>query len=128
MFPSPSDDTPRLAEMRADSVDLRAWAQLLAQRLGGALQKVSLFGSRARLEHRTRSDVDVLVVLEPCERSHRDVVQESALEWELEHNLDLSLRVFGKSEYTRLSQGAEPFWRNVARDEKQLWPTISTNE
>lgn len=128
MFPSPSDDSPRSAELHVHSLDLRPWAQLLAQRLGGALQKVSLFGSRARGDHRTRSDVDVLVVLEPCERSQRDVVQETALEWELEHNLDLSLRVFGKSEYTRLSQGTEPFWRNVARDEKQLWPTISTNE
>ncbi len=108
--------------------DLSAWVQLLANRLGPALARVSLFGSRARGTHRERSDIDLLVVLDPCDRAQRDVVQNAALEWELEHNLDLSLRVLSQPEYKRLSRGPEPFWQNLARDARQLWPTISTNE
>lgn len=108
--------------------EIQAWVQLLAGKLGPALERVSLFGSRARGTHGTRSDIDLLVLLEPCDRTHRDVLQDAALEWELMHNLDLSILVLSKSEYARLSRGVEPFWRNFARDEKQLWPTTSTNE
>lgn len=50
------------------------------------------------------------------------------MEWELEHDLDLSLRVLSQAEYARLSEGPELFWRNLARDEQQLCPTIFTKE
>lgn len=120
MFSTVDDDAHRACSTApAVPLGLSTWLEQLAVRLGPALKKVSLFGSRARGTHRTRSDIDLLVLLEPCQRPQRDVVQDTTLEWELEHNLDLSLRVFSESEFAQLSNGVDPFWRNLARDEKQ---------
>ncbi|MEK6607821.1 MAG: nucleotidyltransferase domain-containing protein [Myxococcota bacterium] len=55
--------------------------------------RLSLFGSRTRGDHRTRSDFDLMVVLARADRDARSAVPRLATEFELDRNLDLSTKI-----------------------------------
>lgn len=101
------------------------FAEALAERLGDDLVQVALFGSRARGDARWRSDYDLLVVLRSASRESRDAVHRLATRLELDHNVDLSIKVLDRERFEQLQRSSPRFWRNYARDEKILWPRTS---
>jgi predicted nucleotidyltransferase len=113
----------------SDSADLdlaSRFAAALRARLGAKLKRVSLFGSRARRQHRFRSDYDLMVVVAHPEGAIRSIVHDQATRWELERNVSLSTKILGEA-VQRLASTGENFWQNFRRDELLLWPTNSTN-
>lgn len=103
------------------------YAERLAGRLGENLQRVSLFGSRARGEGRPRSDFDLMVVLRRASGEQRRAVHALANELELEHEygIDFSTKITDGERFERLRHSALPFWQRFNRDEKVLWPPTS---
>ena len=101
------------------------FAEALAERIGDELVQVALFGSRARGEARWRSDYDLMVVLRSASGKARDEVHGLATTLELEHNVDLSIKILDRERFEQLRQSSPGFWRNYARDERVLWPRTS---
>jgi predicted nucleotidyltransferase len=102
------------------------YARTLAERLGDELVRVSLFGSRARGDHRPSSDFDLMIVLRQAGGEARSAVHLLAVEVELEHQVDLSTKVLRLADFDRLASSSLPFWRRFRRDERILWPTAAS--
>jgi len=98
------------------------FAEILAGRLGEELVQVALFGSRARGDARWRSDYDLMVVLRNASRKSKDTIHRLATRLELDHNVDLSIKILDRERFGQLRQSSPGFWRNYAQDEKLLWP------
>ena len=50
----------------------------------------------------------------------------SATEIELDENVDLSTKIVDLPRFNRLRVSASPFWRSFARDERVLWPKMTS--
>jgi predicted nucleotidyltransferase len=110
----------------ATGTDLaEAFADALAGRLGSNLVRVSLFGSRARGEHRRRSDYDLMIVLRRASAEARSTIHRLAAEWELERSIDLSTKVTDADTFEHLKASGLAFWSNFRRDERILWPATN---
>jgi predicted nucleotidyltransferase len=101
----------------------RQFAESLSRDFGGALVRVSLFGSRARRDHGMHSDFDLLIVLQEPTGDDRSRIHLRALALELERSVDLSTKILSAADFRRLRVSAEPFWSAFERDEQVLWPT-----
>ena len=79
-----------------------------------------LFGSRARGDHRTDSDYDILLIVQRRSPALRDVLYESVLETLLTHGRLISLKVFDEQEFARLERLGTPFTRRVRAEGQPL--------
>lgn len=79
-----------------------------------------LFGSRARGDHRTHSDYDVLVVVSRKSPALLDVLYESVLQVLLDHGRLVSLKVFEEQQFARLQRLGTPFCRRMAMEGQPL--------
>jgi predicted nucleotidyltransferase len=82
---------------------------------------VQLFGSKARGDATSESDMDVLVVMRRDEPEPIDALYDLLLDACLSHNVYISLKVFSEAEYERLNHPRTPFMQNVVGEEVALW-------
>lgn len=92
----------------------REYARRLKQELGPRLVEVRVFGSRARGDHRTDSDLDLFVLVDRADRPTRNVATDLATDLNLERGFEpfLAPLVMDEPEF-ELLQGRE---RRLARD------------
>ena len=91
------------------------FARRVTDVLGGAVHQIILYGSTARGEATETSDVDVLIVLtEPTERIHRDVISTHAFEVGLEYDVAISYHIQSKDRFD--SRQHSPFLQNILQD------------
>lgn len=77
------------------------------------ITRVILFGSRARGEHRTDSDYDLLIVVPRKDDHLIDGLYEGVMDVLLAHGRLISLKVFPDEEFERLTQLQTPFMQRV---------------
>ena len=75
-----------------------------------------LFGSRARRDHRTDSDYELLVVVPGKDPALRDVLYDAVMDVLLAHGRVVSLKVLEEREYERLRALGTPFMKRVAEE------------
>lgn len=93
---------------------LQTFVRRLQSTYQSQIRQVSLFGSKARGESNTDSDVDVLVIVNQDDRSLRRDIIDIASDVSLEYDILLSPRVISEGRW-RARQGFS-LYRNIARD------------
>ncbi len=84
------------------------------------IRTLLLFGSRARGDHKTHSDYDVLVVVSHKSPALLDVLYESVLQVLLDHGRLVSLKIFEEQQFARLQRLGTPFARRIALEGQPL--------
>ena len=96
--------------------------------LGGNLEQVILYGSRARGDEDPDSDLDVLVVVRDYGRSERETIHRIAyqLMWDREFQPLISLNIIDLEHYLLLRAAGSSYLGNILREGKPLWPIGGT--
>ena len=80
------------------------------------ITRVILFGSRARGEHRTDSDYDLLIVVPRKDDHLLDGLYEGVMDVLLAHGRLISLKIFPEGEFERLTRLQTPFMQRVTAE------------
>lgn len=96
--------------------------------LGGNLEQVVLYGSRARGDEEPDSDLDVLVVLRESSQSERDRIHRVAykLMWDSEFRPLISLNIIDREHYQLLREAGSSYLGNILSEGLLLWPRGET--
>jgi len=102
---------------------LQAYVRVLQQRFGPRLVDVLLFGSKARGEADSHSDIDVIVLLD--HPTAQDLSNARGLSFDiwLTYDVWLSIRVMAEEDWQALADMQSMFYRNVLRDGVSLLAT-----
>jgi len=95
---------------------LRHFKEMLVTQLGSEIKQIRLFGSKARGDSYTDSDIDVLVVTQHDDWHLKNRIGKIATAILLEEEVYLSVKVLGEPSYHRLRNYQSPFLMNVERD------------
>jgi hypothetical protein len=93
-----------------------AFVRKLRRRFDGQLISAVLFGSRARGEAESDSDMDVLVVMSNAGPEIRKEIRYLAVEVWLEHGIYLSTRVWSQDHWHRLAELETLLYQSIRRD------------
>ena len=77
------------------------------------ITRVIVFGSRARGDHRTDSDYDLLIVVPRKDDQLLDGLYDSVMDVLLAHGRLISLKIFPEAEFERLTRLQTPFMQRV---------------
>jgi predicted nucleotidyltransferase len=104
---------------RLPELDRRAATEFvdkLRQRFDGQIVSIVLFGSRARGDAASDSDMDVLVVLSEADPATRKVVRYLAVEVWLKYGIYISTRVWSDEHWREAEEIQTLLYRNIRRD------------
>ncbi len=87
----------------------------------GEIVLVQLFGSRARGSAALDSDYDILVVVKERTKVSRSAIYEYVLDVNLKYGIDLSLKIYGVSEFEAFKAKGVPFINEVLQEGYSLW-------
>jgi predicted nucleotidyltransferase len=80
------------------------------------LQKIVLFGSRARGDEKPYSDYDILIVVEERERPLIDALYDAAQEVLYVTQRLISFKIYKRADFERFAAMPTPFMANVLRE------------
>ena len=96
------------------------------RRYGGDLERVVLFGSKARGDFNSESDLDVLVVVSMRSGEYRrywNEIVDIACDVELEYNVVISPIIKEAAIYAKMRSQGLLLTRNIEQDGVSLWMT-----
>lgn len=99
-----------------DGVIQRFRQGLKVKRIDTRIEKMYLFGSRARGTERPDSDYDFLIVADSPDKEFRSRLYDIVVEIFLDTGRDVSLKIFKTVEFKRLKRMQTPFMRNVLKE------------
>jgi predicted nucleotidyltransferase len=89
-------------------------------RVRPAIERLILFGSRARGDDRPDSDYDLLIVVAHKDAALLDVLYEAVMDVVLSHGRLISLKVFESREFARLQALGTPFTSRVTAEGRTI--------
>jgi len=112
----------RLARLRQNErAALLDYVARLREKFGDRVQHVILYGSRARGEGDTESDLDVLVVVDKGDYEFHKAVALESFEPSLQHSALISPLIWDEAHYEQQKQWRLLFFRNLKQDGITLW-------
>jgi predicted nucleotidyltransferase len=106
------------SEVRA----LQEYVHRLLTQQGPEVVEIWLFGSKARGDFDSDSDLDVLVILNNGNPQSRDLVRLTAARVSLEDDVLINTHVLSQEQWRSLADQQTPYWQNVQRDGVLLLP------
>jgi predicted nucleotidyltransferase len=88
---------------------LQSFANGLRRLAGENIEKIILIGSYARGEQRQDSDVDIVVLLKASSKDLRESIYDYLVDFMLEHNMDISLKLIDHNTFQEWKRLEEPF-------------------
>jgi uncharacterized protein len=88
----------------------------LQKKFGPRLLSVILFGSRARGEAKSGSDMDLLVVMTDVDLEIRQAVRHLAVEVWLDYGIYISTRVWDQNHWRKVAGLQTTLYQNIRRD------------
>ena len=105
-----------MALSRIEKEALTAFRERLEAALGDVFAGVKLFGSKARGDDKTDSDVDLLVLVSSDDWRLADAVYEVGTDILLDFGVLVSPKVISLGQYEQMMKEKTPFAVNVFRD------------
>ncbi|MFH0796591.1 MAG: nucleotidyltransferase domain-containing protein [Candidatus Omnitrophota bacterium] len=86
-----------------------------------SIERIYLFGSRAKGTEKPNSDYDLLIVVRGNSKTNknkefREKIYDVVVDTLLETGRDISLKIFRKKEFNRLCRMETPFMRSVLKE------------
>ena len=100
----------------AETAWLQAYKTSLKQAFPGCVEEISIFGSKARGDARTDSDLDVLVVIREGDWRFKEALTRQGYELAIGTEVVPSLHVYTVAEWEHLGKQASAFREVVERD------------
>lgn len=100
---------------------LKKFADYINQVCPDMVDRVILYGSRARGDHQLDSDVDVLILVKDKKKVNRDKIYDFVIDAELEHGIDISVNIYETAQFEKLVLNKAPFAANVTREGETIW-------
>lgn len=93
---------------------------------GDHLKSVILYGSYARGDFRTDSDIDIMILVDLTDMEIKDFRHElSGVTYDFNEKYDLDIKPIAKSdEHLKKWLGAYPFYTNVQKEGVELYGTV----
>ena len=95
---------------------LQEFVEHLLQQGDGRVVGIWLFGSKARGDFESDSDLDLLIVLEDPDWVVRDGVHLLAARVSLEHDVLINTHLLGRADWDRMARQHATLWRQVRRE------------
>jgi len=87
-----------------------------SRNLRDRIERIYLFGSRARGNEKPDSDYDLLIVADHPDAKFRERIYDIVIDILLETGKLISLKIFTGKEFTKLCQAHTPFMENIQRE------------
>ncbi len=88
---------------------IERFGETVKSSLGEEVFKMSVFGSKVRGDNRTKSDIDVLVIVKERTLRVMDQIAEITSDLNIKYDLSISPVVFSEQEYDMNAKMASPF-------------------
>lgn len=92
---------------------IQEYVTLISKNFPGRVLSVVLFGSKARGDASSESDIDLLVLVDAESAAFRSQLWRIASDVSLEHNVVLSVRVFAQERWAETQHTRPPLYRAV---------------
>lgn len=100
---------------------LHGFIKYLTNLYPGQVVSINLFGSKARGDAGPDSDIDLLIIVQDRDNIDRNKIYDYVLDAELDHGINISLKIYNKDEYNKLVKMNVPFTTNVQKEGVTLW-------
>lgn len=104
---------------------LAAYVAHLTQRYPDDVLSITLYGSQARGDAKTESDIDVLVVVRHDTLALRQALTDVAWEVQFEYGVVISDIIRSAEQFSRMRADRFPFYQNIEREGILLWKSTS---
>lgn len=95
---------------------LKEFVSNVKTRYGDKIERIILFGSYARKDHRNESDIDVLVIWNGDEVMGWNSLEREAVEMLFKYGFVISLKIISPSEHSAMKELNLPFMKNVSEE------------
>ena len=95
--------------------------KILIEKFSAQVRFIALFGSKARGDFESESDIDLLIIVESDNWKNHHQIRDPIFDVNLEHGLYISPRVIGWERFQTLPRRRPGLFANLCRDGIELW-------